>query len=94
MFATLVAHANLCSGQQAGAPSEAPISAGFAICILPPLYKVDALIMEHYQLLRKIGRGNFAKVYLALHVPSGKQVSVAACLEYWRLYKSFLCRTE
>ena len=43
--------------------------------------------MEHYQLLRKLGRGNFAKVYLALHVPSGKQVSVAASLGYWRLYK-------
>ena len=32
--------------------------------------------MEHYQLLRKLGRGNFAKVYLALHLPSGKQVAL------------------
>ena len=44
--------------------------------------------MEHYQLLRKLGRGNFAKVYLALHVPSGKQVSAAGTLGYRRLYVS------
>lgn len=43
--------------------------------------------MEHYQVLRKLGRGNFAKVYLALHVPSGKQVSAAGTLGYRRLYK-------
>ena len=30
--------------------------------------------MENYQVLRKIGSGNFAKVYLAVHTPTRKQV--------------------
>lgn len=31
--------------------------------------------MENYQVLRKIGSGNFAKVYLAVHTPTGRRVS-------------------
>lgn len=30
--------------------------------------------MENYQVLRKIGSGNFAKVYLAVHTPTGRRV--------------------
>jgi len=31
--------------------------------------------MENYEILRELGAGNFAKVYLALHTPTGRQVS-------------------
>lgn len=31
--------------------------------------------MENYEILRKLGAGNFAKVYLALHTPTGRKVS-------------------
>lgn len=35
--------------------------------------------MDDYKVLQKIGAGNFAKVYLAVHVPTGKKVS--KCLD-------------
>lgn len=32
--------------------------------------------MENYRIIRKLGSGNFAKVYLALHEPSSRQVAL------------------
>lgn len=34
--------------------------------------------MENYEVVRKIGAGNFAKVYLAVHTPTGRKVSFTA----------------
>lgn len=34
--------------------------------------------MENYEVIRKIGAGNFAKVYLAVHTPTGRKVRFTA----------------
>lgn len=33
-----------------------------------------------YRLIKTIGKGNFAKVKLAKHVPTGREVSILLCL--------------
>lgn len=39
--------------------------------------------MENYRRLRKLGSGNFAKVHLAVHIPTKTQVSsLTTCRSY------------
>lgn len=37
---------------------------------------VDEITIGKYKLLKTIGKGNFAKVKLAKHVPTGKEVAI------------------
>ena len=49
--------------------------------------------MGKYKLLKTIGKGNFAKVKLARHMPTGQDVRVCVCI-YLCINSSVLRETE
>lgn len=47
----------------------------------------DGTIVGNFKLLKTIGKGNFAKVKLARHLPTGREVRIA--LSYSTFYKNY-----
>jgi hypothetical protein len=50
---------------------------------------VEEQVVGNYRLIKTIGRGNFAKVKLAKHIPTGQQVDIT--LQYFVCQPFFCC---